>query len=163
MRALEIDNATASIRRPRLQGGQALFGTNGPHGGSLMAQSSTVDAHARPRHGRLGAERRRHRQPQRHDDDRQSLIDSNTATQGGGDGGGIINFGGDLGAPASLTISNSTIAFNTARLAGGLISYGNTRTRSDHHGRDDRPEPRRRPAAPAACRSASGTWSAKPR
>ena len=53
-----------------------------------------------------------------------SLIDSNRATDGGGDGGGIINFGGDGGASAQLTVRNSTIAFNTARLAGGLISYG---------------------------------------
>ena len=54
-----------------------------------------------------------------------SLIDHNAATVGGGDGGGIINFGGDAGASANLTIRNTTIAFNTARLAGGLISYGN--------------------------------------
>ena len=36
---------------------------------------------------------------------------------GGGDGGGIINFGGDAGGAAQLTVRNTTIAFNTARLA----------------------------------------------
>ena len=46
-----------------------------------------------------------------------SLIDHNSALEGGGDGGGIINFGGDGGAAAALTIENSTVAFNSARLA----------------------------------------------
>ena len=50
---------------------------------------------------------------------RNSLIDHNSALPGGGDGGGVINFGGDLGAVAALTIENSTIAFNSANLAGG--------------------------------------------
>ena len=56
-----------------------------------------------------------------------SLIDSN-GDVGGGDGGGILNFGGDGGASANLTVRNSTIAFNTARLAGGIISTGNSWT-----------------------------------
>ena len=55
-----------------------------------------------------------------------SLIDHNFAADGGGDGGGVINFGGDGGGPATLVVRDSTIAFNTARLAGGLIGYGNT-------------------------------------
>ena len=54
-----------------------------------------------------------------------SLIDHNRADQGGGDGGGIINFGGDCGSAAHLVVRDSTIAFNTARLAGGIIQYDN--------------------------------------
>ncbi|MDA0181840.1 Ig-like domain repeat protein [Solirubrobacter phytolaccae] len=124
IRALEIANATAAISGLTLQGGQALFGINGPHGGVLMAQSSTVTLDGihvyggsalsgggiANRNGTMTINR--------------SLIERNSATQGGGDGGGIINFGGDGGSAASLTIRNSTIASNTARLAGGLISYG---------------------------------------
>ncbi len=53
-----------------------------------------------------------------------SLIDHNFADSGGSDVGGIMNFGGD-GPAASLTIRDSTVAFNRARLAGGISSSGN--------------------------------------
>jgi len=42
----------------------------------------------------------------------------------GGDAGAILNFG-DTGKPAILTIENSTISGNQARLTGGVTSYNN--------------------------------------
>src|SRR3954470_17194846 len=53
-----------------------------------------------------------------------SLIDQNSALNGGGDAGAILNFGGD-GPPATLVVRDSTIAFNSARLVGGISEYGN--------------------------------------
>src|SRR4051794_11014812 len=53
-----------------------------------------------------------------------SLVDQNTASNGGGDAGAILNFGGD-GPPATLVVHDSTIAFNSARLVGGISEYGN--------------------------------------
>ncbi len=52
-----------------------------------------------------------------------SLLDHNKADTGGGDGGAIINVTeGDT--PSKLVISDSTIAYNSARLAGAINSYG---------------------------------------
>ena len=56
---------------------------------------------------------------------KNSLIDSNNAFNGGGDAGAILNFGGD-GPPATLVVRDSTVAFNSARLVGGISEYGNT-------------------------------------
>ena len=55
---------------------------------------------------------------------RRSTIFGNRANTGGGDAGAIQNFGNTI-TPASVTIENSTISDNSARLAGGIISGGN--------------------------------------
>jgi len=52
-----------------------------------------------------------------------SLIDGNRAVTNGGDSGGIQNFGSET-TPGVLTVRDSTVAFNTARLAGGILSWG---------------------------------------
>ena len=59
----------------------------------------------------------------------ESLIDSNQATQGDGTGGGIVNLGDAVGGLSSLTINHSTIAANTAKVGGGLVSDGNPQER----------------------------------
>lgn len=121
-RAVVISNTTAVINDLALLGGKALFGINGPHGGTLLAQKSTVSlTRVRVSGGSAlsGGGIANNSGTMTID---QSLIDGNFATQGGGDGGGIINFGGDGNGAASLTIRNSTIAFNNARLAGAIIS-----------------------------------------
>ena len=56
---------------------------------------------------------------------RQSLIDHNFADSDGSDVGGVMNFGGD-GPPASLTMEDSTVAFNESRLGGGVSTSSNT-------------------------------------
>ncbi len=53
-----------------------------------------------------------------------SLIDNNRALSGGGDSGGIQNFGSGQ-TPGVLTVRDSTVAFNAARLGGGIFSWGN--------------------------------------
>ena len=53
-----------------------------------------------------------------------SLIDGNRALTGGGDSGGIQNFGSET-TPGVLTVRDSTVAFNTANLVGGIFSWGN--------------------------------------
>ena len=52
---------------------------------------------------------------------RHSLIDHNGAYAGGG----IFNYGGDGGAPGRLTVTDSTIAANSAVRAGALATQGN--------------------------------------
>jgi hypothetical protein len=52
-----------------------------------------------------------------------SLIDSNSALNGGGDAGAILNFG-EGGKGATLLVRDTTIAFNSARLIGGISEYG---------------------------------------
>jgi len=52
-----------------------------------------------------------------------SLIDSNSALNGGGDAGAILNFG-EGGKGATLIVRDTTIAFNSARLVGGIFEYG---------------------------------------
>ncbi|MDA0138971.1 choice-of-anchor Q domain-containing protein [Solirubrobacter deserti] len=123
-RVVEVVSTSATLTGIALQGGTAL-GPNGPHGGALMAQSSTVVLNRVHVSGGSalsggGIANRNGTMTIQH-----SSIEGNRASQGGGDGGGIINFGGDGGAPAHLLVRESTIAFNTARLAGGLISYPN--------------------------------------
>ena len=122
-RVLEINSTSASVSGVTLRGGSATD-VGGFHGGTVRSQSSTVELDrvrvtdglaysgggVANRNGSMLIQ--------------NSLIDSSSATLGGGDGGGILNFGGDGGASAQLTVRNSTIAFNTARLAGGIISYG---------------------------------------
>ena len=122
-RAVEIASAAATLQSLTLQGGRADE-LNGFHGGTLRAQSSTVTLDRvrvtggtaaggggiANRNGTMLIV--------------NSLIDHNAATVGDGEGGGILNFGGEVGAAASLTLRNTTIAFNTARLAGGLSSTG---------------------------------------
>ena len=53
----------------------------------------------------------------------RSTVWQNSAQNGGGDAGAILNFG--TGRPASLNIVNSTISGNNARLGGGVTSYNN--------------------------------------
>ena len=53
-----------------------------------------------------------------------SLVDHNFADNGGSDVGGIMNWGGD-GPAASLTVRDSTVAFNRAQLGGGISTSGN--------------------------------------
>ena len=52
-----------------------------------------------------------------------SLIDHNAAPAG--DGGGILSLGVVGATSATLALANSTVAFNTASLAGGISSRGN--------------------------------------
>jgi hypothetical protein len=54
----------------------------------------------------------------------QSLVDNGFASQGDGSGGGIANLGSAMFGSAALTVVNSTIAFNTARVGGGIVSTG---------------------------------------
>jgi hypothetical protein len=123
-RTVEISAATATLTGLTLRNGTATA-ADGFHGGVLRAQSSSVTLDGvRVTGGRAysggGIANRNGVMLITN-----SLIDHNAAPDGGGDGGGILNFGGDGGASAHLTIRNSTIAFNSARLAGGLISYDN--------------------------------------
>jgi hypothetical protein len=123
-RVLEIDGAAARIERLTVTGGVATD-LDGFHGGNIRAQSSTVELdHVRVTNGRAysggGIANRNGTMLITN-----SLIDHNRAPDGGGDGGGIINFGGDSGAAASLIVRDTTVAFNRARLAGGIISYPN--------------------------------------
>ncbi len=123
VRALEVHAATAAISGFTLRNGSA-DGNNGPHGGTLMNQGGTVTLDRVRITGGSGLSgggiaNRNGTMVIDH-----SLIDHNFATNGGGDGGGIINFGGDGLGSASLTVRNTTIAFNQARLSAGLISYG---------------------------------------
>ena len=127
-RVLEIGAATARVESVTLSGGTATD-AGGFHGGNVRNQGGNVvldrvrvtggsassGGGVANRNGTMLIQ--------------NSLIDHNSALQGGGDGGGVINFGGDLGAAAALTVHNSTLAFNTARLAGALISYGNVQDR----------------------------------
>jgi hypothetical protein len=53
-----------------------------------------------------------------------SLIDHNFADNEGSDVGGVMNFGGD-GAPASMTVRDSTVAFNESQLGGGISTSSN--------------------------------------
>ncbi len=57
----------------------------------------------------------------------RSLVSGNHASLGGGDSGGIQNFGstGPPDKPGELTVLDSTIAHNDARLGGGIFSWGN--------------------------------------
>jgi hypothetical protein len=57
-----------------------------------------------------------------------SLIDHNTATTGTADGGGILSYGAGSGGAgaAALQMTDSTIAFNTAGIGGGLAARDNS-------------------------------------
>jgi hypothetical protein len=123
-RAIAISGATATISYLTVSGGEAtpdtdFFGGNITNlGGNVLIDHVRVTAGIAYSGGgianRNGAMTIQH-----------SLIDHNDALLGGGDGGGVINFGGNSGAAASLVVQNSTIAFNEANLAGGVISRGN--------------------------------------
>jgi hypothetical protein len=122
-RVFQIAGTSASISHLTVRDGSA--GPSDPHGGNIKAQSSTVILdHVRVTNGSAlsggGVANRNGSMVIAY-----SLIDHNQALTGGGDGGGIINFGGDGGAAALLTVVDSTIASNTARLVGGIIQYGN--------------------------------------
>ena len=123
VRAIEVQGASVTLSRLTLRGGRA-DDFNGYHGGTLRNQGGTVTLDRVRVTGGTAASGGgiANRNGSMLID--SSLIDHNAASIGGGDGGGIINFGGDAGASAQLTIRNTTIALNTARLAGGLISYG---------------------------------------
>ena len=127
-RVLEIGTVTARVETVTLSGGTATA-AGGFHGGNVRNQGGNVTLdRVRVTGGRAysggGIANRNGQMPILN-----SLIDRNQAPDGGGDGGGIINFGGDGGGAAALTVQNSTLAFNTARLAGALISYGNVEDR----------------------------------
>ena len=122
-RVFQIAGTSASISHLTVRDGSAT--PTDPHGGNIKAQSSAVILdHVRVTNGSAlsggGVANRNGSMVIAF-----SLIDHNQALTGGGDGGGIINFGGDAGAPAQLTVVDSTIASNTARLVGGIIQYGN--------------------------------------
>lgn len=124
-RTIEIGAVAARLERLTVAGGTATD-LAGFHGGNIRSQGGTVVLdRVRVTGGSAysggGVANQRGTMTILN-----SLIDSNRALQGGGDGGGVINFSGDaqVPGPAALTIQNSTIAFNQARLAGGLISYG---------------------------------------
>ena len=122
-RVFQIAGTSASISHLTVRDGSAT--PTDPHGGNIKAQSSAVILdHVRVTSGSAlsggGVANRNGSLVIAF-----SLIDHNQALTGGGDGGGIINFGGDGGAPAQLTVIDSTIASNTARLVGGIIQYGN--------------------------------------
>jgi hypothetical protein len=51
-----------------------------------------------------------------------SLIDRNQALSGGGDSGGVLNLGTST-TPGVLAVRDSTVAFNTAQLGGGIFSW----------------------------------------
>jgi hypothetical protein len=122
-RVFQIAGTSASISHLTVRDGSAS--PTDPHGGNIKAQSSAVILdHVRVTNGSAlsggGVANRNGSMVIAF-----SLIDHNQALTGGGDGGGIINFGGDGGAAAQLTVVDSTIASNTARLVGGIIQYGN--------------------------------------
>jgi hypothetical protein len=124
-RVVEIADATAVVDHLTLTGGEATPATD-YFGGTLTANTSTVLLdHVRVRNGQAysggGIANRNGAMTIRN-----SLIDHNQALFGGGDGGAIINFGGNGGAAASLVMKDTTVAFNSANLAGGIISRGNT-------------------------------------
>jgi hypothetical protein len=126
-RVFDITATTATIAYLTVRGGEATAEA-GFHGGNIRARSSTVELdHVRVTGGLAssgGGIANDNGAMLIHN----SLIDHNVAGQpfDGNDGGGIVNFGGDSQASASMTIRDSTIAFNTARLAGGIASYGST-------------------------------------
>lgn len=122
-RVFQIAGTSASISHLTVRDGSASL--SDPHGGNIKAQSSAVILdHVRVTNGSAlsggGVANRNGSMVIAF-----SLIDHNQALTGGGDGGGIINFGGDGGAPAQLTLIDSTVASNAARLVGGIIQYGN--------------------------------------
>ena len=127
-RVLEIGTVTARVETVTLSGGTATA-AGGFHGGNVRNQGGNVTLdRVRVTGGRAysgGGIANRNGQMTIVN----SLVDRNQAPDGGGDGGGIINFGGDGGGAAALTVQNSTLAFNTARLAGALISYGSVEDR----------------------------------
>jgi hypothetical protein len=122
-RVIDVANTTATISHVTLSSGTA-DSSNGFHGGDLRAQASTVTLdHVRVTNGSAssgGGIANRNGTMLIVD----SLVDHNAADTGGGDGGGILNFGGDGGGPAVLTVRDSTVAGNSARLVGGIIQYG---------------------------------------
>ena len=128
-RVLEITGATAAtLTRSRCRAA-APTTSDGSHGGTLWTQDSTVALNRVRVHRRHGRERRRDRQPQRLDARSTSrLIDNNRRPRGRWRRRRDHQLRRRRLGPASLTINSSTIAFNTARLAGGLISYGNGQT-----------------------------------
>jgi hypothetical protein len=54
-----------------------------------------------------------------------SLIDHNTSFQGGADSGAIANIG-VAGHPTTLTVRDSTLAFNNAGNTGGILAWNNS-------------------------------------
>jgi hypothetical protein len=123
-RVIEVNSATATIAHLTVTGGAAIpdtdyFGGNITNlGGNVVIDHVRVTAGSGYSGGGI-ANRNGSMTIQ------NSLIDHNQALNGGGDGGAIINFGGNGGAAAALVIQNSTVAFNEANLAGGVISRGN--------------------------------------
>ena len=73
-----------------------------------------------------------------------SLIDQNSRANGGGDAGAILNFGGD-GPPGDASVRDSTIAFNSARLTGGISRVRQSRRLDHARARDGRLQQLRRP------------------
>src|SRR5207247_7589243 len=56
----------------------------------------------------------------------RTTVSGNEALFGGGDSGGIQNWGNGEGRDGALTITNSTITSNTARLGGGVFSWNDS-------------------------------------
>jgi hypothetical protein len=123
-RVLDIGAVTARIESVTLSGGTATDAA-GFHGGNLRSQGGNVLLDRVRVTGGSASSGGGLANNNGQMTIRDSLIDHNSALQGGGDGGGIINFGGDGGNAAALTLQNSTIALNAARLGGALITRDN--------------------------------------
>ncbi|HWK30333.1 MAG TPA: choice-of-anchor Q domain-containing protein [Solirubrobacter sp.] len=124
-RVFEIHSpADATISHLTMRGGHATpsgnyFGGNlSNYGGTItLSYVRVTDGHA---YSAGGVSNRSGTMTIEH-----SLIDHNAADGGSGnDIGGVQNFGGD-GAPAFLTVRDSTIAFNSSQLGGGLGTSAN--------------------------------------
>jgi hypothetical protein len=123
-RVFQIAGTSASISHLTMANGVATDQT-GFFGGNLQAASSTVVLdHVRVTGGNAysggGVSNRNGTMTITN-----SVISNNVATSGGGDGGGLQNFGGDGFGPASLTVRESTIAYNTATKVGAISQWDN--------------------------------------
>ena len=133
------DRAADDVRRRRARANAGF------HGGNLRNQSGTVTLdHVRVTDGRAfsggGVANRNGTMLIQN-----SLIDHNFAIDGGGDGGGVINFGGDGGAPATLVVArlDDRLQHRSARRRADRLRQ--PRRLGHARGRHARPQPRDRP------------------
>jgi hypothetical protein len=123
-RVFEIEGSDVNISRVTILDGIANA-TNNFFGGNIRAQDSNVTLSETSISGGSGSSGGGISNVRGSLSVLNSTITGNAADTGGGDGGAIHNQG-DLNGTATLLIQNSTINENTARLAGGIISGGNT-------------------------------------
>lgn len=124
-RVFEIDFATVDISGVTIRDGRA-DSSNNFFGGNIRAQNSTVTISNSTITGGHGASGAGISNVRGSLTVRSSTIAANAADIPfeGNDGGAIQNFGESVD-PATLTLENTTITGNSARLAGGIISGGN--------------------------------------